>query len=918
MIGQRLNHYEITAEIGRGGMGEVYRARDTKLGREVALKLLPPDFATDRERLQRFEREARLLASLSHRNVATIHGFEQDGNHRFIVLELVEGNDLSERLSRGAMPTRDALAIARQIAEGMEAAHACGIIHRDLKPANIKQAPDSTVKILDFGLARSEEASPEDIENSPTVTGVPTRDGTLLGTAPYMSPEQLKGKPVDVRTDIWAFGCVLYEMLTGASPFIAATQPEIMARILEHEPDWSALPDDLPPFVARLIRRCLAKDPHQRLHSAADIRIVMEEAMEAEPDLPAPATVAKKGGMLRTIVVAVVFGLVGAAIGLWLRPAPAPPTSGGETMRLMIPAPEEAAVVPLPENSSVAISPDGRFVVYVASTAGGDGSGSVDGEYSNTQLFLRSINGFDTTPIEGTVGGSAPFFSPDGKWIGFYHSNSSTLNKVARSGGVRSRICFIPQRSLRNAHWADDGNVYFSDTVELLTVSSGGGEPQTLATPRSESREKTYRFPSLLPGSRTLLFMIGSADILSYDDGDIALFDLDTEEIRVVARGGMDPRYVPTGHIVFGRGGKMFALPFDLDRLQAEGAPFEVLDGVVTSEGYGSMQATASGNGTLVYVAGGPQQFATGLAILHRDGGVANIEQPAKPYGNLRLSPDAGRIMVSILGANASLWSYDQQRGTMTRVVSGWDNYSPVWEPGGDRIAFGTNREDGMGYIMVASTDGSGEPQRLFSRIGNLYPTSWSPDGSRILIVASSRTSGMDLWELELDGTATPVIQTSAREARGRFSPTGDYIAYTSDETGRLEVYVQTFPATGRKWKLSTEGGDLPVWSREGDQIYYWNGQKLMSVAVSLEGGFAPSRAREVIEAPIQVHDYDVFPGGDRFVVLGRSASRERGGSFIARHGAMGRLFPAQSPDLHVVLNWFDELTRLAPAVDSD
>jgi len=915
LIGKKLNHYEITAEIGRGGMGEVYRARDTKLGREVALKLLPPDFAKDRERLQRFDREARLLASLSHRNVATIHGFEQDGEHRFLVLELVEGDDLGQRLAKGRIPTREALAIARQIAEGMEAAHASGIIHRDLKPANIKQAPDSAVKILDFGLARGDDAdvSAEDIANSPTITGMPTQDGTLLGTAPYMSPEQLKGKPVDARTDIWAFGCVLYEMLTGTSPFVAQTQPEIMARILEHEPDWDKLPGDLPPFVGRLLRRCLAKDPHQRLHSAADIRIVMEEAVEAGPEPTAPAAVSKKGGMLRTIVVAVAFGLAGAAFGLWLRQGPAVPESGGETVRLMIPAPEESAVVPLPENSSVAISPDGRSVVYVASTSEG-GRASVDGEYSNTQLFLRSINGFETTPIEGTVGGSAPFFSPDGKWIGFYHSNSSTLNKVARSGGVRSRICFVPQRSLRNAHWAEDGNIYFSDTIGLAIVSGDGGDSRKLARPRGESREKTYRFPRLLPGSRTLLFMLGTADILSYDEGDIALFDLDTEEIRVLARGGMDPRYVPTGHIVFGRSGKMFALPFDVDRLEAKGGPFEVLDGVVTSEGYGSMQATFSGNGTLVYVAGGPEQFATGLAILHRDGRVLNIDQPAKPYGNLRLSPDAERIIVSVLGANASLWSYDQQRGTMTRVVSGWDNYAPVWGPLGDQIAFGSNREGGIGFIMVAATDGSGAPSSLFTGVGNLYPTSWSPDGRHVLIVSSSQSSGMDLWTLGLDGTTTPVINTPAREARGRFSPSGDHIAYTSDETGRLEVYVQMYPVTGRKWKLSTDGGDLPVWSREGEQVYYWNGPKLMSVAVSLEDGFTPSRAREVLEAPIQVHDYDVYPGGERFVILGRSAAGERGGSFIARHGAMGRLFPAQSPDLHVVLNWFEELKRLAPA----
>jgi serine/threonine-protein kinase len=912
LIGKTLAHYEIIGLLGKGGMGEVYRARDTKLGREVALKLLPPDFARDPDRLHRFEREARLLASLNHGNIATIHGFEQDSEHHFLVLELVEGETLAELLSRGRISTRQVLTIARQIAEGMEAAHERGIIHRDLKPANIKQTGDGGLKILDFGLARVNEVgvSDSEIANSPTMTAGHTRDGTLLGTAPYMSPEQLKGEGVDARADIWSFGCVLFEMLTGASPFWANSSAEIMARTLGNEPEWDKLPRDLPPSMNRLIRRCLVKDANDRLHSAADIRILLQETIEVEPETVAVESRSRKSSAVRLGVIALV-GFALGALALWFStwPTDTDLQFARDPVRLMIPVRDDTAVIPMPESPSVAISPDGRVVVYVAS--GIDTSPVAEG-FARTQLYRRPIDSFEASPIDGTIGASSPFFSPDSEWVGFFDFHDGVLRKVPLAGGAPVEICFIAELSLRGACWAENGEIYFADSTRLFVVDEGGGEPRSIASPDLQAGEKTFRFPDALPGARALLFTRASSEILSYDDADIAVLDLISDEVRVLVRGGLDPQYVSTGHIVFGRGGKAFAVPFNLDRLDVSGSPVEVLDRVVTSDGYGAVQLSVSRNGTLAYVEGGPEQFSKRLMILNRDGGVDEIPQPPRPYGNVELAPDAGRIAISVLGANAGLWIYDLARGTMTRLISDWDNYSPVWSRSGDEIAFGSNRS-GESAIWITAADGSGSPAPIYYDMSYTYPSSWSPDGQWIATSGVSVATGMDIWLVNRSGDRTAAIQSAARELRGMFSPDGGHMAYSSDESGQLEIYVQALPFTGRKWKLSEEGGEFPRWSREGDAVYYWSEQRLMTVPVDIEPEFRPSRARQVLKVDIEVHDYDVFPGGERFVVLGRSSTPERAALSITRGLAEGRLFPSRSPDVRVVLNWFEELNRLVP-----
>jgi len=912
LIGKSLAHYRITAKIGEGGMGEVYLARDTKLDREVAIKLLPPKFAEDPERLSRFEREARVLASLNHPNVAAIYGLEEIDGHRFLVLEYVEGEELGDRIARGRLPVTEIVTLARQIAEGLESAHDQGIVHRDLKPANVKLTPSGTIKVLDFGLAYvcEDRFEPEDLQNSPTMTMAQTMQGALLGTAPYMSPEQLRCQPADARTDVWAFGCVLYQMLTGSAPFKGGTATEVIAAILEREPDWSAVPESVPRRLRTLLRRCLTKDPQQRLHAIADVRIELQDVLEEPPEAPAKPSARRAWSPLMAAVAVAAFVLGALALKVMTGPPAATPSGRQGPARLMVTVPTETPVMPLPSTSSVAISPDGEYLVFAARSPGGRQRPGIEYTTQDTQLYMRPINGFDITPIDGTNGGSSPFISPDSQWIGFL-DDDGMIKKVARGGGAPVEICHQSTNLFRGASWSPDGKVYFAESSSgIHVVPDGGGDPETVAVPRHELGEKTYRFPHLLPGARALLFTLASTEILSYDDASVALISLDTGEIRVLVEGGTNPRYVPTGHIVFGRAGRLLAVPFDLSSLQVTGPPAEVLDGVVTSDGYGSAQFSVSTDGTLVYVSGGPEQYAFEMFVLHLDGRVEPIPQPPRPYGAARVSPDGDRLAIAVLGANASLWLYEFERGTMTRLVGGWDNYSPAWRPTGDAIAFTSNRGGSEG-VWLMSTDGSGEPTLLGSQsVENT--TSWSPDGKWI---AGSLQEGTDVWLLAGDGSGETVsaISTPAQEFNAIFSPDGRFIAYNSNESGRTEVYVESFPITGRRWKLSEDGGDNPRWSPDGSRIYYLSHTKLMAVDIETGSGFKPSKARELLEVAVaDVQDFDVFPDGERFILIGRRMTQVQDQAPIVRiaGGGYRRIFPSMQPHLHVVTNWFSELEQ--------
>jgi serine/threonine-protein kinase len=909
LIGEELGHYTVVELLGKGGMGAVYRAHDTRLNREVALKILPTEVAEDEERLQRFQREARILASLNHPHIATIHGFDNAGTHRFLVMELVEGENLAERMRRGRIDTKQALEIGRQIADGLAYAHENGVVHRDLKPANVQLTAEGTVKILDFGLAFATHDTEESDENSPTVSDALTMAGTLLGTAAYMSPEVLKGHRADARSDIWALGCILYEMLSHTRAHSGKTTTEIIAAILERTPEWDQLPESVPGSVVRLLHRCLAKDPRSRMHAAADVRL---ELQEAEEEAKAPVLSPPRSSGRLVAGAATGAFLVGAALVLGWMSLRGGSREPGSTARLLVPTPDRAPIIPLPETSSVAMAPDGEYLVYLApSTSGRVRAGGAAA--NSTQLYLRELNSFEIHPLEGTTGATSPFISPDSEWIGFLSADLA-LAKLSRNGGAPQEICGDLPTGFRQATWADNDSIYFSGTYSgIHVVSATGSGHREVAIPDRSKQEKTYRFPDALPGCRALLFTRADSQIQSYDEAEVALLNLQTGDIDVLVRGGTNPRYVASGHVVYGRGGKLFAIPFDLDALQVTGPPVTVIDGVVTSEGYGSVDFGVSRTGTLTYVAGGPEQYTFELLLLDGDGRLETIPQLPRRYGSVNVSPDGKQLVVSDLGANASVWVYEMDRGTMTRLVSGWDNHSPVWHPEQELLAFASNRS-GEDQIWMTAADGSGEDALLRGSAGVRYPSSWSPDGKWISSTFDSPLGGSDIRFLDATGEAetTPSIAGPAGEYYARFSPDGRWVAYLSDESGQIEVYVQEFPITGRKWKISEDGGSVPAWSADGHELYYVSQDRLMHVALQLEPEFRPAKASQLLDVPASdIVSLDVFPDGERFVLIARrDAMRKRRIPVVRSEGGQIRMFPARSPDLRVVVNWFDELRR--------
>ncbi len=917
MIGSTISHYRITDKLGEGGMGEVYLAEDTQLERKVALKFLPPHVSREAEALKRFEREAKATAALQHPNIVTIHEFGVHEGRHFIVMAYIEGDLLSDLIAREDMTIDQAFAITFDLCDALGDAHQKGIIHRDLKPANVLVDRKGRAQVLDFGLAAKSGATKL------------TQEGTTMGSLHYMSPEQSSGTVVDARTDIFSLGAILYEMVTGRLAFPGEHAAAIQYKIANEDPQPLARYNNkVTPDLERIVATALAKDREIRYQTmgglASALRPLCAPVKRAGTKTTTlqrlhSAVIAVAAFLVRPIVISgVALGLVGflaGAItigGLLDHPPTATGPGGGSPARFMIPIPREAAVIPLPETSALAVAPNGEFVVYVGAGPPGTWVREGQGRFGRTQLYLRLIDDFAVSAIDGTSGASSPFVSPDSRWIGFFDTDDGKIKKVARGGGVPVDVCDNVSTIFRGACWSGDGKIYFAEgSTGIHVVSADGGERQPVAIPQRDKGEKTYRFPQVLPGDRALLFTLGSSEILSYDDASVALLSLETGEIRVLVEGGTNPRYVPTGYIAFGRGGKILAVPFDTESLQVTGLPREVVDGVVTSHGYGSAHFSFSNDGTLVFVSGGPEQFTFELFFLHRDGRVELIPQPARDYGHVSVSPDGDRLAVSVLGANASVWIYDLRRGTMTRLVSTWDNHSPIWHPKGDIIAFGSNR-NGAEAVWFTSSDGSGPPTLLPGSETTQYPSSWSPDGEWIAGTRPVTLRGSDVWVMSADGSGTsqPAIGGASQEFSPAFSPDGRWIAYSSDETGRTEIYVQAFPITGQKWKLSENGGDTPVWSPDGRELYYWRQQALMVVQIELGPEFKPSRARPLARIDIaDVNDFDVLPDGKRFVVIGRSvASGEDRVPVLRTAGGQGRIFPAMSPNLHVVTQWFSEL----------
>jgi WD40 repeat protein len=889
LSGRVLSSYHVVSRIGAGGMGEVYLARDTRLNRDVALKVLPRSVAADVDRIARFKREAQVLASLNHPHIGAIYGFEETGGTYALVLEFVEGPTLAERIARGRIPLDEALAIARQVVEAVEAAHDHGVVHRDLKPANIKLRPDGTVKVLDFGLCKAlERGAAAAVSGWPSLPVKPdeTGIGVLLGTPSYMSPEQARGKAVDKRSDVWAFGCVLYEMLTGRRAFDGENTTEVLVQIIEREPDLDVLPPSTPAPVRRLLRRCLEKDRLKRLPDIGVARIEIDDAQASSGALDSsakPAAPVRGHARLAWIVAALIAAsVVGPLVYSRFRSAES------LLIRASIPLAE-----PLDfgvQQPSFAVSPDGTRLVY---RTGGGGP-----------LHSRLLNETGSSVIAGTEGAVNPFFSPDGKWLGFFAGHA--LKKVAFAGGAVVTIARLPSnvgaQGFRGAAWADDGTIALASSTGagLFGVSDQGGEPKPLTTIDRNANEAAHRWPHFMPGSRAILFTVKATNLQSFDDAQIVARSLETGEQHPVAQGD-SAQYLPTGHLVYARAGALYAVRFDATRLAVTGAPVKVADGVITHPESGGAQVAISRTGTLVYAAGGSGTAERSLLWVDRSGAARPVTDRQAPFWWPRISPDGRRIAVVIDAAFSKIWVLDVERGTFTRASQlAGDQDRAAWMPDGVHVTFGADTV-GSGAVRLFSDaiDGTGTATLLFDGSESPSPLSWSPDGRWLLYRQISATTGQDVWVFSAaDRTSTPFLQSASNELSATFSPDGRWVAYASDESGRAEVYVRPFRGAGRRSQVSIDGGTAPVWSRNGRELFFAKGDTLFTTAVTVGASFKSGAVQRLFSGPYSFDavtvNYDVAPDGQRFLVPRT---------------------PVHSPprQLELVLNWFEEVNRLAP-----
>ncbi|MEQ1910477.1 MAG: protein kinase [Vicinamibacterales bacterium] len=906
--GTRLGVYEITAKIGEGGMGSVYRATDTTLGRQVAIKILPDAFAADPDRVARFEREAKTLAALNHPHIAAIYGFEKSAGLHALVMELVEGEDLSQRIARGAIPVDEALPIAKQITDALEAAHEQGIIHRDLKPANIKLRSDGTVKVLDFGLAKAIEplaGSSPNMSMSPTITTpAMTQAGMILGTAAYMSPEQARGKTVDKRTDIWAFGCVLFEMLTGTRAFAGDDVSEVLASVLAREPDWARLPASLSPAQITYTRRCLHKDLRQRIHDIADVRLALEGAFEtARPQAgssrEAPRRWTSRAGQAAGLVfIAVAL----TALFTWFSTRPVGSVSP-RIARLGLALPSTAAVSVSGLDRDLAITPDGDRVVYVGN--------------HGTQLFVRALTSLEPTAVF-TGAPRGPFVSPDGKWIAFFDGNA--VKKVGVSGGPTVSLGEIRQGSgsgLRGTSgtWGEDGTLILAragdGAVGLQRMSASGGPVETLTKPDPERGEGDHLWPEWLPGGRTVLFTIqpisGGPNV-----AQVALLDVQTGQRKVLVRGGSHAHYVPSrsarlGHLVFVMAGTLRAIPFDTSTLEITGTPEPVVPNVLTTLS-GGVDAVVSRDGTLAYVAGTADARLRTLAWVDREGVQSPVAAPPRSYLYPRLSPDGTRVAVSAEDQEYDLWLWDDGRTTLGRLTfdPALDSW-PVWTPNGRRVIFRSQRGGAPNIFWVAA-DGTGDVERLTESANAQFPTAVSPDGLR-LIFTETTAAGGDIMVLMLDGSrrVLPLLRSPFSESNGVVSPDGRWLAYSSNESGRVEVIVRPFPdVESGHWLVSTAGGSRPLWARSGRELFYVAPTgALMRVGVERASTWMASAPTPLLkDGSVFIPDgstgrmFDVAPDGRRFLMVRPGVGESTGAT----------------PDLIVVQHFDQELERLVPS----
>jgi serine/threonine-protein kinase len=886
MIGETLSHFRITAKLGEGGMGEVYRAEDTNLGREVAIKVLPQAFTEDHEQFARFEREAHVLASLNHPNIANIYELAQSDKSHFLVLELVEGEDLAVRLSRGPILVENALPLALQLAEALEAAHDKGIVHRDLKPANVMVGPDGTAKVLDFGLAKALESDPgpsrSDLTQSPTLTAQMTQEGVLLGTASYMSPEQARGEAADRRADVWAFGIVLMEMLTGKQVVAGKTASEGLAGVLAREPEWDDLPRATPQCIRRLLERCLEKDVRRRLQAIGEARISIESC------LAAPEAEDERGpraSWLQTAQWGLIAGLsVAVAIAIW---TPWQTERVGLTSRLVIPTAPLAT-----SRVALSLSPDGRRMVYAAE------DDAVSG------LYLRELDSFEAQRIPGTENAVAPFFSPDDRWVGFFANGK--LKKVSASGGKPTVVCDAPNGA--SGAWGEDGTIVFAVMGEgLRTVPAAGGEPRQLTARDPEKMEWQHSEPRFLPDGRTILFTV-------FDGGckalRIAARSLETGDELTLVEGASSPLYSPTGHLLYVQGSGLLAAPFDAESLQITGPSVQVVDEVLAAEeGCSNAQISLSQDGSLAYVSRSELLSGASLVWVSRRGTVAPMTEDLGRVAGPRISPGEEKLVLWIGGGVQQVYLYDLSRGVLSPLTSEGSSFWPLWTPDGQWLVF-PHFVGPVVNLFRKRADGSGGIERLTESELHQQPMSFSPDGDVLAYHQSlDPTTGWDIGILEMDTLrVVPFLETPANERWPSFSPDGSWLAYSSNESGRPEIWVTEYPGPGRKELLSVGGGTEPAWSPQGDELFYRNRDKMMVVPVVTQPRLSIGKPDVLFEGVFQAgsygRNYDVSGDAQRFVMV----QGQGGGSIAGGEGIASVRRPTQ---IQVVLNWTDELERI-------
>jgi Tol biopolymer transport system component len=913
--GTRLGAYEIVRLLGSGGMGEVYCARDSKLNRNVALKVLPEAFALDPDRLARFNREAQLLASLNHPHIAAIYGFEESNGVRALVLELVEGPTLADRVAQGAIPIAEALQIAKQVAEALEAAHEQGIIHRDLKPANVKVREDGTVKVLDFGLAKAMQSTgalTANAMNSPTISLQATHAGILLGTAAYMSPEQARGQGVDKRSDIWAFGAVLYEMITSRRAFEADDISATLAFVITKEPDWTVLPATTPAPIRRLLRRCMEKDLKRRVPDIAVARIEINDTLTTPAD-DADSDSALGTGVPRArwrralpFLTVAILATAAGVLATWVAVTRPSQAQSPRLTRYAVTLPAAQPLAFSINDRDLALSPDGTQLVY---TAG-----------AQAELMVRPLDQLDALPVAGIANARAPFFSPDGRWIGFFDQldeglttgpvvRRGVLKKVSISGGPPIAIWPLTGAS-RGASWGPDDSIVFATSdpsTGLLRVRASGGEPEVLTKPDPARGERDHYFPSVLPGARGVLFTITAGGVA---DRQVAVLDLKTGQRRTLIRSGSQAEYVESGHLIYTDGGALWAVRFDLATLNVVGNPVPLIEHVLT---VGAADFTISTHGTLVYVPVGGGRSRS-LVWVTRQGTEEPTAAPPGGYASARLSPDGKRVVLQISDQSHDIWTWDFAREKLTRLTFSGGSYNPLWTPDGRHIIFGSLRNaPDTSNLFRRAADGTGVEERLTTSAHQQRANAISPDGTRVVFEELMPAAGYDFMLLSLQGTprVEPLLQTPFDERNAAISPDGGWMAYESNESGQFQIYMRPFPnVVDARYQISTAGGRTPAWSPNGHEMFFVNRTSIMAVTVQLTPTFSAGNPTKLFDAPSVLLDgrfintgtqrtYDISRDGQRFLMIkAHTVSDERN---------------APPASMIVVQNWFEEVKARMP-----